>query len=71
MKQILLFGAGKSATALIDYLLRNSLSENWIVTVVDADLNLAKSKIGNAVGGSAASFDINNEKERKKLQNTN
>jgi saccharopine dehydrogenase-like NADP-dependent oxidoreductase len=66
MKKILLFGAGKSATVLIDYLLRNSLSENWIVTVVDADLNLAKNKIGNAVGGSAASFDINNEKERKK-----
>ena len=64
MKKILLFGAGKSATVLIDYLLRHSLAENWILTVVDADLELASSKIGNAIGGKAVSFDINNAKER-------
>ncbi len=67
MKKILLFGAGKSATVLIDYLLRHSLAENWILTVVDADLELAKSKIGNAIGGKAVSFDINNAKERNSL----
>lgn len=67
MKKILLFGAGKSATVLIDYLLRNALAENWIVTVVDANLELAKSKIGNALGGAAVSFDINDKKEREKF----
>jgi len=66
MKKILLFGAGKSATVLIDYLRQNEQSEGWQFTVVDADLNLAKSKIGNAQNGIAASFDIKNETERKK-----
>ncbi|HZG99986.1 MAG TPA: saccharopine dehydrogenase C-terminal domain-containing protein, partial [Flavisolibacter sp.] len=65
MKQILLFGAGKSATVLIDYLLKNALRENWLVTVVDANLQLAESKIGNAISGKALSFDINNENIRR------
>ena len=64
MKKILLFGAGKSATVLIDYLLKNALAEDWTVTVVDANLSLAKSKIGNALAGEALSFNINNADER-------
>lgn len=64
MKKILLFGAGKSATVLIDYLLRNALVEDWTVTVVDANLSLAQSKIGNALAGQALSFDINDAAER-------
>jgi len=66
MKKILLFGAGKSATVLIDYLLENAEKEAWQVIVVDADLQLAKSKIGNSSFGLAQSFDINNAEERKK-----
>jgi saccharopine dehydrogenase-like NADP-dependent oxidoreductase len=66
MKKILLFGAGKSATVLIDYLLENAEKENWQLTLVDADLQLAKSKIGQSSFGIALSFDINNETERKK-----
>jgi saccharopine dehydrogenase-like NADP-dependent oxidoreductase len=58
MKKILLFGAGKSATVLIDYLLRHALSENWTLTVVDANQALAEEKIGNALGGLALSFDV-------------
>jgi len=65
MKKILLFGAGKSATVLIDYLLRHSVAENWTLTVVDASLELAQSKVGHAVGGTAVSFDINNEAKRQ------
>jgi saccharopine dehydrogenase-like NADP-dependent oxidoreductase len=64
MKKVLLFGAGKSATVLIDYLLRNALSENWIVTVVDANPELVAEKIGNALGAVAASFDIKDDKKR-------
>ena len=66
MKKILLFGAGKSATVLIEYLLANAVNENWIVTVVDADINLAKSKIGASSWGIAISFDINDAAERNK-----
>ncbi len=66
MKKILLFGAGKSATVLIDYLLENAETEDWKLTVVDADLELAKSKIDSSSHGVAISFDINNNEERKK-----
>ncbi len=66
MKKILLFGAGKSATVLIDFLLENAENENWQLIVVDADLELAKSKIGNSRYGAALSFDINNAEQRKK-----
>jgi saccharopine dehydrogenase-like NADP-dependent oxidoreductase len=58
MKNILLFGAGKSATVLIDYLLNNAAKENWHVYVVDANQQLAASKIGGSSHGTALSFDI-------------
>ena len=67
MKNILLFGAGKSATVLIDYLLANAEKEGWQVTVVDADINLAQTKIGVSAFGKAVSFDINDETDRKKF----
>lgn len=53
MKTILLFGAGKSTTVLIDYLLQHAASENWKLIVADADKKLAESKIGNASFGAA------------------
>ena len=67
MKNILLFGAGKSATILIDYLLSNAEKEDWQLTVVDADINLAQTKIGFSSYGKAVSFDINDETDRKKF----
>ncbi len=66
MKTILLFGAGKSATVLIDYLLENAITENWKVVVVDADLKLAQSKVGGSERATAVSFDINDNNERVK-----
>ena len=66
MKVILLFGAGKSATVLIDYLIENSITENWKVLIVDADLKLAQSKIGSSQRATAVSFDINDAAERIK-----
>jgi saccharopine dehydrogenase-like NADP-dependent oxidoreductase len=69
MNRILLFGAGKSATVLIDYLLANAEKENWELLVVDADLRLAQSKIGTSPHGKAISFDINNDAERNRLIN--
>lgn len=66
MKHILLFGAGKSATVLIDYLLENAITEKWNVTVADADLKLAQSKVGHSSNAEAISFDINDDTERSK-----
>ncbi len=66
MKKILLFGAGKSATVLIDYLIENAQKENWKLLVVDTNLQLALDKIKDSPFASAVSFDIMNEEKRKK-----
>jgi saccharopine dehydrogenase-like NADP-dependent oxidoreductase len=64
MKHILLFGAGKSATVLIDFLLNESSAGNWRLTLVDADLELARQKINDHPNGKAVSFDITLDKQR-------
>jgi saccharopine dehydrogenase (NADP+, L-glutamate forming) len=67
MKKILLFGAGKSATCLIDYLVKELGKNNWHLIVCDADLNLANSKINNAENAQAVSINVENEDSRKQL----
>ncbi|MBI3140079.1 MAG: saccharopine dehydrogenase NADP-binding domain-containing protein [Sphingobacteriales bacterium] len=64
MKTILLFGAGKSATVLIDYLLQHAAAESWQLLLVDADLELARSKTAGAPHATPLSFDINESAER-------
>jgi saccharopine dehydrogenase-like NADP-dependent oxidoreductase len=59
-----MFGAGKSAGFLIEYLLSNAEKENWNLVLVDADPELAKNKLGDSKHGRALSFDINNEPKR-------
>lgn len=66
MKQILLFGAGKSATVLIDYLLANAEKENWKLVVADANLQLALDKIKSSSFGTAVAFDIMDDDKREK-----
>jgi saccharopine dehydrogenase-like NADP-dependent oxidoreductase len=44
MKRISVFGAGRSATALIDYLKEHAESNNWQINICDADENLAAVK---------------------------
>lgn len=58
MKHIVVFGAGKSATVLISYLLAHAAADDFRLTVVDANLELAKSKTGDSPHGNALSFDI-------------
>ncbi|MET0634949.1 MAG: saccharopine dehydrogenase C-terminal domain-containing protein [Chitinophagaceae bacterium] len=64
MKELLLFGAGKSATVLIDYLLGLAVSEKWRLILVDADYELAKAKLGDSLHGEARSFDITQPDKR-------
>jgi saccharopine dehydrogenase-like NADP-dependent oxidoreductase len=72
MKNILLFGAGKSAGFLIEYLLLNAPDQNWQLILVDADLESAQKKIGNSPYGEAVSFNISDEGERARhIRNAN
>jgi saccharopine dehydrogenase (NAD+, L-glutamate forming) len=43
-QKILLIGAGRSATHLIDYLAIEGLQNNWEISITDRDMNLANSK---------------------------
>ncbi|HEY4799696.1 MAG TPA: saccharopine dehydrogenase, partial [Bacteroidia bacterium] len=47
MNNILLIGAGRSASTLIKYLLDNSTKENFKITVADISIELAAQKINN------------------------
>lgn len=67
VKKILVFGAGKSATVLIEYLKKKCLQLNWRLTVADADLPLIKSKLKNEPNTTAIAIDINKAEERKAL----
>lgn len=58
MQHILIIGAGKSSTALINYLLSHAASEDWRITIAEKDISLAEAKIGNSTRGAAEPFDV-------------
>ncbi len=65
--QILLFGAGKSATVLIHYLARICAQNQWYCTIVDLDESLIQKKIGDSAYLKAKSISIEDEIERNSL----
>lgn len=67
MKSIVIFGAGKSATYLIEYLCKYCDENAVALTVCDADLEMAKSKIRESESARAVSVDITNVEERQLL----
>ena len=69
MKNILLFGAGKSASSLIDYLVDESEKNGWEFIVCDADISVARSKIRESKNAKALAVDVTNEIQRKSLIN--
>jgi saccharopine dehydrogenase-like NADP-dependent oxidoreductase len=70
MKLIVLIGAGKSASFLINYLKDLSIEKNWAVTVADNDLNVVQQKVGNHPKVKSLQLDIKNETARKELIKT-
>jgi saccharopine dehydrogenase-like NADP-dependent oxidoreductase len=67
MKKILLFGAGKSATSLIRYLLDVTAARGWQLVVAESNLPLAQSKIGGAQQARAVAIDVHHTTERDAL----
>lgn len=65
MKNILVIGAGRSATVLIQYFLDNAETQDWSVTVGDISEALASDKVGDHPRGRAIAFDVFNESQRK------
>jgi len=64
MKKILIFGAGKSATSLIEYLCKACDENNWMLLVCDTDTVTAQSKINNCKNAKAISIDVMDEQKR-------
>ena len=67
MTNILVFGAGKSSSYLIKYLLDQSSKFFWQITVADANINAALERIGNHNFGTACQLDIHQDELRKRL----
>ncbi len=65
MRNILIIGAGKSASTLIKYLLDKSESEQLHLTIADLSLELAQKKTLNHKNATPIAIDIFNEKQRK------
>lgn len=64
VKNILIIGAGLSATSLIKYLLNNSEIYGWEITVGDMSLELAQSKVGDHPRGNAILFNLKDLQQR-------
>jgi len=67
LKSILLFGAGKSATVLISYLLDQAEAENWKVIVADSNRHLIEEKTAGHPAAEPVEIDINNVALRQGL----
>ena len=67
MKSIVLFGAGKSATCLIDYLTRICTEKNWILTIADADAEALRKKLIPSAFVHAIQVNVENPDERNLL----
>ncbi|NBX10644.1 MAG: saccharopine dehydrogenase [Chitinophagaceae bacterium] len=67
MKTILILGAGKSATVLIEFLLSQAPQFSWKVQVADANLSAAKLKIGTSMWGEGVKLDVTEDASRREL----
>lgn len=67
MQRVLIIGAGRSATSLINYMLEEAKSRSWLITVADYNLDLAVAKIKGSNKGKAIQLDINDEAARQSL----
>jgi saccharopine dehydrogenase-like NADP-dependent oxidoreductase len=65
MKNILIIGAGRSASSLIRYLLDKSQSEQLHLTIGDLSIDLAKKKGNNHPNATAIAFNVFDQKQRQ------
>jgi saccharopine dehydrogenase-like NADP-dependent oxidoreductase len=67
MKRILILGAGRSATALINFLVGKAKEDNTYVTVADMDGSLAEKAVGVSEFAKGIQLNALNEEERLPL----
>lgn len=64
MRTILIIGAGRSASSLIQYLLDKSEEEQLQLQIADLSLELAQKKTNNHPNATPLALDIHNQKQR-------
>ncbi|MFT4602517.1 MAG: saccharopine dehydrogenase-like NADP-dependent oxidoreductase [Arenicella sp.] len=67
MKNILVIGAGLSASSMLRYFTQNAESEDWQIKVVDRDAELAKSKVAGCSRAEGFSVNALDAEERAPL----
>ena len=67
MKTIVLIGAGKSATVLIDYLITEAETNNWKFIIADSNREQILIKTKKSPFAEAIQLDVTNEKQRGEL----
>jgi saccharopine dehydrogenase-like NADP-dependent oxidoreductase len=67
LKKVLLFGAGKSATVLIDYLISEAAANTWSVMIADANMEQILAKTNHSPLVNAFQIDITDEIQRAAL----
>ena len=67
LKTIVLIGAGKSATVLIDYLIAEAETNNWKFIIADSNREQILLKTNNSKYAEAVQLDVTNENERSAL----
>ena len=67
MKKIVLFGAGKSASVLIDYLLGQATENNWMIFIADTNKKLIEEKTKLHPKSTTVEMDIKDEISRRAL----
>lgn len=68
MSKILIIGAGRSSSSLIDYFLSSAKTYSWHITIADANKKAVESKISNYSDVAiAVEFDVNNVVLRENL----
>lgn len=65
MRQILIIGAGRSASSMIQYLLGKSDSEQLKIVIADLSLELAQKKTNKHPNAQAIALDIFDQKQRQ------
>lgn len=65
MKKILVLGAGRSSSSLILYLIKNSLENDWHITVGDLSIASSRQRIGASPNAKAIEFNIENTETSK------
>ncbi|MBS1681882.1 MAG: saccharopine dehydrogenase NADP-binding domain-containing protein [Bacteroidetes bacterium] len=65
MKNILVLGAGRSTSALISYLVKHAVDNDWHITVADFSKAAAEERIGKSIRATAIGFNTDTINENK------